>query len=103
MEGTKYFDGIFTWNVNLQGRITGIAPKIGFPPLLGKGFRGGKVKMGHPKGKMPGDHTRQNKQVETLAKKYGLDKKQIEVVHREIGGQGYGYHEIEELIIELFK
>ena len=42
LEGTKYFDGTFTWNVNLQGRITGIAPKIGFPPLLGKGFRGGK-------------------------------------------------------------
>ena len=42
LEGTKYFDGIFTWNVNLQGRITGIAPKIGFPPLPGKGFRGGK-------------------------------------------------------------
>ena len=52
---------------------------------------------------MPGDHTRQNKQVETLAKKYGLDDDQVEILYREIGCQGYGYHEIEELIIELFK
>lgn len=59
--------------------------------------------MGHPKGKMPGDQARQNKQVRTLAKKYGLEDDQVEILHREIGGQGYGYHGIEELIIELFK
>ena len=52
---------------------------------------------------MPGDQARQNKQVRTLAKKYGLEDDQVEILHREIGGQGYGYHEIEELIIELFK
>lgn len=34
--------------------------------------------------------------------KYGL-KKELETLHREVGGQGYGYHEIEELIIDLFK
>ena len=42
LDGTTYFDGIFTWNVNLQGRIIGIAPQIGYPPLPGKSFRGGK-------------------------------------------------------------
>lgn len=103
LEGTKYFDGVITWNVNSQGRIIGVAPQIGYPPLPGKGLKGGKVKMGRGKGNMPGDHVRQNKQVRSLAAKYGLNKDQIEALHREIGGQGYGYHEIEELIIDLFK
>jgi hypothetical protein len=31
--------------VNLDGRITGLAPKIGFPPLVGKG-KGFKVGSG---------------------------------------------------------
>ena len=44
-EGTQYFDGIVTWQVNLDGRITGLAPKIGFPPLVGKG-KGFKVGSG---------------------------------------------------------
>ncbi|WP_286438867.1 RHS repeat-associated core domain-containing protein [Bacteroides acidifaciens] len=45
LEGTQYFDGIVTWQVNLDGRITGLAPKIGFPPLVGKG-KGFKVGSG---------------------------------------------------------
>ena len=77
LEGTKYLDGILTWNVNLQVRITGIVPKIGFPLLSGKKLKSGKVKMGHPKGKMPGDHIRQNKQVEDLSQKHNLKKKEL--------------------------
>lgn len=52
---------------------------------------------------MSGDHLRQNGQVKSLARKYKLNKEQVEILHLEIGGQGYGYHEIEELIINLFK
>ena len=44
-EGTQYFDGITTWEVNLDGRITGLAPKIGYPPLVGK-VKGFKVGIG---------------------------------------------------------
>ena len=37
-----------------------------------------------------------------LAKKYGLNADQRHEIHRLVGGQGYGYHEIEELILDYY-
>ncbi|MFC4674081.1 DUF6443 domain-containing protein [Dysgonomonas termitidis] len=37
---TRYYDGITNWQVNTDGRITGLAPIIGYPPGVGKGGKG---------------------------------------------------------------
>lgn len=63
---------------------------------------GNREKMGRVQGNMPGNNQAQNEQVRSLCNKYNLTKDQKEVLHREIGGQGYGYHEIEDVIKELF-
>ncbi len=92
------------WKCNTDGRIIDVAPITGMAPIFGtrKGFGGGKQKMGHAKRNMPGDHDRQNKQVESLAKKHNLDKDEKRILHDEISNQGFGYHEIEELIHDIF-
>lgn len=61
-----------------------------------------KEKMGTTKGNMSGNHDVQNKQIDNLCTKYKLDKTQRRAVHDLIGGQGYGYHEIEQLIKDYF-
>ena len=58
--------------------------------------------MGRAIGKMSGNHVVQNKQIKYLARKYKLDENDIEELHELVHGQGYGYHEIEELIIDYF-
>ena len=103
-----YNDGITTWSVGKDGRISGFAPKIGYPPLLGKGrgitWKSGRFveKIGKIKGKAPRPNKVQNAQVRQLAKKYKLNNEQIKTLHDYIGGQGYGYHEIEQAILDLF-
>ena len=52
---------------------------------------------------MSGNRTIQKEQFETLVKKYNLNKQERKILHDYIHGQGYGYHEIEEVIIELFR
>ena len=61
---------------------------------------GGYQKTGKVKGNAPGNNQAQNKQVDNLTK--GLNKNQKEIVHREITGEGLGYHEIAEVIKDLF-
>ncbi|MDH6355873.1 hypothetical protein M2132_002223 [Dysgonomonas sp. PH5-45] len=55
-------------------------------------------KMGKPKGNTPGNNQSQNKQVSDLARKYKLSKQQRRQLHDMISGEGYGYHEIEQVI-----
>ena len=85
------------WNTMSGGSTTHTfdANKSGFAA-------GSKEKMGKPKGNMPGNNQAQNEQVRSLCKKYDLNKEKKEILHREIGGQGYGYHEIEQIIKDLF-
>ena len=94
----KYFDGFTNWTCNTQGRIIGVAPIMGMPPAVG--FRGGKQfqKMGKAIGKMFGNRNVQKEQIESLASKHKLTKKERRILHDEISHQGYGYHEIEDLI-----
>ncbi len=97
-----YYDGFLNWTCNTQGRITGVAPIMGMPPAVG--FRGGKQfqKMGKAIGKMSGNRNVQDKQVRSLAKKYKLSDDQQEQLHELIHGEGYGYHEIEQVIKDFF-
>ena len=52
--------------------------------------------------KMSGNRAVQKEQVNTLVKKHHLSKQERQILHDEISHQGYGYHEIEELIYTLF-
>ncbi|WP_339099603.1 hypothetical protein IGL98_001362 [Enterococcus sp. DIV0840] len=54
-------------------------------------------RMGPRKGNTPGNNQAQNKQVRDIVKKYKLNKKQQRQLHDEITGQGFDYHEIEEI------
>jgi hypothetical protein len=58
--------------------------------------------MGKIKGKTPSNNQVQNKQIIDLTRKYKLNHKQVEELHELIHGEGYGYHEIEELIKDYF-
>jgi RHS repeat-associated protein len=94
---------------NYDGTVAGVAPIIGMPPIPafrgGIFIKGGKFvqKMGKAKGNMPGNHATQNKQFQDIVNKLNLNSKQAEQLHREISGQGYGYHEILQLAKGLFK
>ena len=100
LNGTKYDDGFTTWDVNLDGRITGVSPQIGMPPILG--WKKGVEKMGRAIGKMSANRNVQDQQFKSLIRKYHLSKDEKDILHNEISHQGYGYHEIEQLIKELF-
>lgn len=51
---------------------------------------------------MPGNNQAQNKQTRDVATALGLNKNQAQRLHREIGGQGFGYHEIMERAKDMF-
>lgn len=103
LNGTTYNDGFTNWKVNLSGRIVGVAPITGTAPVPGKGkVVGGTQKMGRAIGKMSGNRVVQRKQVDALSKKHHLYPYERKILHDEISHQGLGYHEIEELIYELF-
>ena len=59
-------------------------------------------KMGRSKENMPGNNQMQNKQIDNLARVYNLSVGQRSELHRLIGGEGYGYKEIEQLIKDYF-
>jgi len=98
--GAEYDDGSITWNVNTSGYVTGIRPTMGYPPNVGKG---GRSNMGRIKGNMPGNNQVQNKQVRDLVNKHKLTKDQQRQLHDMISGEGLGFHEIEEVIINFIK
>ena len=94
---------------NYNGTVAGIAPMMGNPPVPAfKGnlfLKGGKYvqAMGKAKGNMTANHALQNQQYKDIVSKLNLNSKQAEQLHREISGQGYGYKEILQLAIDLFK
>ena len=45
----------------------------------------------------PKNNQRQNKQIDDICRKYGLDKKQRRILHNDISHQNYSYHEIVEI------
>lgn len=103
LSGTTYYDGFVNWEVDLSGRIIGVAPIIGIAPAPGKGKKiGGTQKMGRAIGKMSGNRVIQRKQIDALYSKHHLTDDERRVLHDEISHQGLGYHEIEELIYDLF-
>ena len=113
LNGTKYYDGYFTWDVNEDGRIIGMAPLTGTPPIVSLAGKSGmlikyasklgrKTKMGRPIGKMSGNRAVQKEQIDALCNKYGIHGTKRQELHRMIGHQGLDYHEIEELILDLF-
>lgn len=50
----------------------------------------------------PGNNQAQNAQVRAIQVELGLDKDQRQQLHDAISGQGYGYHRIREIAIEMF-
>ena len=60
----------------------------------------GKTKVGSSKGKTPGNNQKQNKQFLDATK--GLTMEQKRIVHRIISKKGMGYHEIVEIVKDLF-
>jgi hypothetical protein len=51
---------------------------------------------------MPGNNQAQNAQVRAIVVELGLDKDQRQQLHAAISGQGYGYHEIRQIAIDMF-
>lgn len=74
------------------------ASKSGFA----QGGSANKEKMGKAKRNMSANHDVQNAQIDNLCTKYNLDKPHRRILHELIGGQGYSYHEIEQLIKDYF-
>jgi RHS repeat-associated protein len=64
---------------------------------------GGTERMGRTNGNTPRNNQAQNKQVDSLVKKYNLSKDQRRKLHDIISGRGYGYKEIEEIIKGMIK
>ncbi|RHA73141.1 hypothetical protein DW919_19470 [Odoribacter splanchnicus] len=71
----KYFDGIATWEVNREGRITGLQPIMGIAPSAGMGGTGkylkglGRVAKGFHRAEKGGKSIK-----ETILKTVGLKK-----------------------------
>lgn len=61
-----------------------------------------KEKMGRPKGNMSGNRVVQKKQIDDLCAKYNLREDKRRELHDLVGGQGYGYKEIEQLVKDFF-
>ncbi|GAB6868113.1 hypothetical protein JCM16496A_05180 [Bacteroides rodentium JCM 16496] len=59
--------------------------------------------MGRAKGNMSGNRAVQDEQIRSLCNKHNLDRVQRQTLHRLVGGEGLGYHEIEQLIKEYFR
>lgn len=94
--GNSYPDVFREWKVDLTGRITGIKPVIGMPPIVGK------ARMGRGIRNMSANRNIQKEQINYLAKRHKLSKDEREILHRYISHEGYGFHEIEQAIFDLF-
>lgn len=83
---------LITSSVVITGKevIVG-AGTLGLIYMAAKGYG---PRMGH--------NQYENKQFNSLCNKYKLTKDQRRVLHDNITGQNYEYHEIEQLILELF-
>ena len=70
--------------------ITAVA-SLGLTTMLSKGFG---PRMGH--------NQYENAQFDKLCRKHHLTKDEARILHEEISHQNYDYHQIEEIIKELF-
>lgn len=68
---------------------------------LGLSLRNGGGKRGQH-GSTPRNNKAQNEQVASLVKKYQLTKEQRQRLHVEVTKQGYSYHEVEQIIKDMF-
>lgn len=76
------------------------AVKSGF--ARGDGSNRNREKTGVSKGNMSANRGVQKEQIEALCTKHGLNKDERQVLHRLVGGEGYGYHEVEQVIKDYF-
>jgi hypothetical protein len=49
------------------------------------------------------DNRRENKMVRDIVVRLGLNKDQAQQLHREISGQGLGYHDILQIAVDMFQ
>ena len=68
------------------------------------GFHNARQQGRKQHGNTPMDNQSQNKQIDAAAQYLGikLTPQQRDRVHREVGGQGLGFKELVEIMIELF-
>ena len=62
---------------------------------------GGRQKIGGCKGNAPGNNQAQNKQARSARRGVPIQKRRL--IHELITGQGYGYHEIMEIVNQFKK
>ena len=58
--------------------------------------------MGIQKGNAPRNNQAQNKQFRSIVKELKLNKKQADILHKEISNMGYGREEIRDVALSLF-
>jgi hypothetical protein len=59
-----------------------------------------RAKVGKQHGNTPINNRAQNRQSDTIAKKYGIEGAGKEFLHQEVGKQGNGYKAIEQMVKE---
>ena len=94
----QIFNGSVAWYDYLGATVLGGAIGAG----LGAFAAGGLLMFAKGNGPRMGHNQYENKQIDSLCKKYNLSKDQRRILHDYISGQNYSYKEIERIIIELF-
>ena len=106
----EIFNGSIGWEAYVRGSIGGAIAisSIGELTLVGAGVLTGAVSFGatvmFAKGVGPrmGHNQYENKQFKQLCNKHHLTKEEARILHDYISHQNLSYHEIEEIIFELF-
>ncbi len=102
--GFAFAGGLGSAGVAISGTMAGTLVTAGAIGLTYVGALAASGFMMFAKGNGPrmGHNQYENKQIDSLCKKYNLSKDQRRILHDYISGQNYSYKEIERIIIELF-
>lgn len=85
------------------GRWTGEGGNSGGGSSPGKGSGNtNRLNHGMADTQVAADNQRQNKMVRDIVVRLDLNKSQAQQLHREISGQGLGYHEILQIATDMF-
>ena len=102
--GFAFAGGLESIGVAISSTVAGnlvIAEAIGLT-CAGSLASSGLIMFAKGNGPRMGHNQYENKQFNSLCNKYKLTKEQRRILHDYISGQNYSYHEIEQIIKELF-
>ena len=102
--GIAFAGGLGSAGVAISGTMSGTLVTAGAIGLTYAGALTASRVMMFAKGNGPrmGHNQYEKKQIDSLCKKYNLLKEQRRILRDYISGQNYSYHEIEQIIKELF-